>query len=54
VTCVGPATALTALSKAPAAGLLEVRWTATATLDADRDSAPKSFGGNQAETLIHR
>jgi hypothetical protein len=54
VTCVGPATALAALDKAPAAGLVHVRWTATATLDADRDSAPKSFGGTQAETLTHR
>ncbi len=54
VTCVGPATALTALAKAPAAGPVDVRWTATATLDADRDSAPKSFGGTQAESLAGR
>lgn len=51
VTCVGPATALSTMRGSPATGLLDMRWKATATLDADRDSTLKSFGGTHAETL---
>lgn len=51
VRCVGPAAALSTLRGATVAGHLAVRWTATATVDADRDSTLKSFGGTQPETL---
>jgi len=51
VTCVGPTAALRTLRGSPASGPLDMRWRATATLDADRDSTLKSFGGTRAETL---
>lgn len=54
VSCVGPAAALTALHQTTTTGNVDVRWSATATLDADRDSTPKSFGGTQPETLKDR
>ena len=51
VTCVGPAASLAALHVGSAAAEVHLRWTATATVDADRDSAPKSFAGNQTASL---
>ena len=50
VICVGPAASLAALKSSPA-GSVYLRWTATATLDADRDSAVKSFSGNQKASV---
>jgi hypothetical protein len=54
VTCVGPAASLAALVKGPTAAGVQLRWTATVTMDADRDSAPKSFAGSQAASLAER
>jgi hypothetical protein len=54
VTCVGPAASLAALHAGSAAAEVHLRWTATATVDADRDSAPKSFTGSQAASLAER
>jgi transposase-like protein len=54
VTCVGPAASLAELHGAPAATDVDIRWMATATLQADRDSTAKTFGGTQAESLTRR
>ena len=54
VTCVGPAASLSALHASPAATDVHLRWEATATVQADRDSTAKTFGGTQAETLTRR
>jgi hypothetical protein len=54
VTCVGPAASLAALHVGSAAAEVHLRWSATATVDADRDSAPKSFTGSQAASLAER
>lgn len=50
VTCVGPV-ALAPLQKGSAVGVVRLRWTATATVDADRDTAAKSFAGSQTASL---
>jgi len=54
VSCVGPAASLAALHVGPAAAEVHLRWAATATVDADRDSAPKSFAGSQTASLAER
>jgi hypothetical protein len=54
VTCVGPAASLSALHGGPAATDVDVRWEATTTLQADRDSTAKAFGGAQVESLARR
>jgi hypothetical protein len=52
VTCSGPTTFLRSLGGASASRNVAVRWTASATLDADRDSTSKSFGGTRVTSLI--
>jgi hypothetical protein len=54
VTCVGPAASLAALQKGSTAAVIHLRWTATATVDADRDTAAKSFAGSQTASLAER
>jgi hypothetical protein len=54
VTCVGPAAALAALYVGSAAAEMHLSWAATATVDADRDSAPKSFTGSESASLAER
>lgn len=51
VICVGPAALLTALYQTSPAGSVDLRWTATATLDADRNTDMKSFSGNQKASV---
>ena len=50
VTCVGPV-ALAPLQKGSAVGVVRLSWTATATVDADRDTDAKSFAGSQTASL---
>jgi hypothetical protein len=54
VSCVGPAALLAGLRKGSPAGELHLRWTATARVDADPDTAAKSFAGSQTARLAGR
>ena len=51
VSCVGPAALLAALRKGSPVAEVHLRWTATARVDADRDTAAKSFAGSQIARL---
>ena len=54
VTCSGPTTSLRSLKGASRTRAVALRWTATATLDADRDKASKSFSGVHVTRVVAR